>query len=61
MGQVHAFGLCKLILVFGLIKKTIRNYYEGEHLCAKLKQMDFANCSPANLSSLLHLFLHEAH
>lgn len=45
MGQEHAPGLHKLILVFGLIKKTVRNRYEREHLCANLKHKDLANCA----------------
>ena len=45
MGPERAPGLRKLILVFGLIKKTVRNGYEREHLCAKLKHVDLANCA----------------
>lgn len=45
MGPEHALGLHKLILVFGLIKKTVRHCYEREHLRAKLKHTDLADCA----------------
>lgn len=45
MGPEGAPGLHKLILLLGLIKGTGRNHCEGEHLCAKLKHTDLANCA----------------